>query len=248
MITQKINKLLLPLLYCTLFFLISACTKNAGEGGNAILEGKILVKEYDQYNQLIKEYPATDKKVFICYGSDTISLPDNDTNTDQTGNYQFKYLFKGNYTIYAYSDCYQCPSNEEAIGETIVVENNKNQSLTVPTITITKGGGNQAIIRGKLKVQNYNQAGQFIAEYYGADLRVYLISHAQTDSIYDDDTRTNFDGSYEFNNLKPGKYSIFAYSKCTACPSQQDSKMVAVSIPENHTQTIFTAPELVVKD
>ncbi len=45
-----------------------------------------------------------------------------------------------------------------------------------------------------------------------ADEDVYII-YGDEDEIYDDNVKTNFDGTFEFNNLRKGKYKVFAYSK-----------------------------------
>ena len=45
-----------------------------------------------------------------------------------------------------------------------------------------------------------------------ADEDVYIV-YGDEDDIYDDNVKTNFDGTFEFNNLRKGKYKVFAYSK-----------------------------------
>lgn len=45
-----------------------------------------------------------------------------------------------------------------------------------------------------------------------ADEDVYII-YGDDDEIFDDNTKTNFDGTFKFSNLREGTYKVFAYSK-----------------------------------
>lgn len=45
-----------------------------------------------------------------------------------------------------------------------------------------------------------------------ADEDVYLI-YGDADDIFDDNVKTNFDGTFKFSNLRKGDYRVFAYSK-----------------------------------
>ncbi len=79
------------------------------------------------------------------------------------------------------------------------------------------GEGGFATIRGKIYIYKVN--GTFtdtLEEYYGFEERVYLV-YGSADSTYDADFRTSFDGSFEFNYLTPGQYTIFGYSECAGC-------------------------------
>ena len=74
------------------------------------------------------------------------------------------------------------------------------------------GEGGNSSIYGKVYVKNYN--GTFTVlqgEYYGPDEDVYII---YGDAIsYGQHTKTNYDGTYEFKYLRPGKYKVYVYSK-----------------------------------
>tara|TARA_B100000809_G_scaffold266703_1_gene330874 strand:+ start:3975 stop:4736 length:762 start_codon:yes stop_codon:yes gene_type:complete len=45
-----------------------------------------------------------------------------------------------------------------------------------------------------------------------ADEDVYII-YGDDDDIFDDNVKTNFDGTFKFSNLRKGSYKVFAYSK-----------------------------------
>lgn len=79
-----------------------SCSKEAGEGGNSTIYGKITTYNYNaEFTNLRGIYPSADEDVFIIYGNDRSYSQRVRTNYE--GIYEFKYLRKGDYTIYAYS-------------------------------------------------------------------------------------------------------------------------------------------------
>ena len=73
-----------------------------------------------------------------------------------------------------------------------------------------------ATIAGKIRKEKII-AGQ--SYYYDAvDEDVYLI-YGSENTFYDDDIKTSFDGSFEFNYLEKGNYQFFVYSDCNSCLS-----------------------------
>jgi hypothetical protein len=86
------------------FTALGACTKEPGEGGTASIRGTI-VRQF----RLVPTNPATvqntvpgaDADVYIIYG-DNVS-PDDRVWTNGNGEFEFRFLRKGDYTIYAYS-------------------------------------------------------------------------------------------------------------------------------------------------
>lgn len=93
----------------TLFFLTLAiafvsCEKDPGTGGAGTISGNIS-KEVRVVltNPATELYtvPAADVDVYIVYG-DHVS-PDDKVVTDYNGNFEFRNLRKGKYTVYAYS-------------------------------------------------------------------------------------------------------------------------------------------------
>jgi hypothetical protein len=83
---------------------LMGCEKDPGEGGTASIKGTVN-KEF----RLVLSNPATtqymvaaaDEDVYIVYG-DNIS-PDDRIYTNYNGEYEFRNLRKGKYTIYVYS-------------------------------------------------------------------------------------------------------------------------------------------------
>jgi len=74
------------------------------------------------------------------------------------------------------------------------------------------GIGGTSSISGKIYAYDYDaEMNNLRAQYYAPDEDVFIIYG--NDSIYSDQTKTSYDGSYRFEYLRPGTYTIFAYSK-----------------------------------
>jgi hypothetical protein len=74
------------------------------------------------------------------------------------------------------------------------------------------GSGGTSTIRGKVIVHEYN--GDFTIPrdtFPAAKEDVYIIYG--DDYVYGDKFETGYDGSYEFNYLREGSYTVYAYSK-----------------------------------
>ena len=103
-------------------------------------------------------------------------------------------------------------------------------------------GGNSSII-GKVKTMEYSN-GWLVEEYYTPEVRVYIMYGNNT--IYDDDMRTHFDGSYQFDFLYPGSYTVYTYSECDTCASGTEVKMATVEITDK--DQVVEVPDIVIKD
>ncbi len=74
-----------------------------------------------------------------------------------------------------------------------------------------EGEGGRASISGKLIIQEYNNDFSIKKnKYAAADENVYIV-YGDGD-YYNDKTKTNYDGTFKFNYLRKGTYSIFVYS------------------------------------
>jgi hypothetical protein len=74
------------------------------------------------------------------------------------------------------------------------------------------GTGGTSSVTGKIYAYDYNaEMTNLRAQYYAPDEDVFIIYG--DDSVVSDQTRTSFDGSYRFDYLRAGSYTVFAYSK-----------------------------------
>ena len=114
---------------------LAACQKEAGEGGTSSIFVKVYVKDYNStFTVLQGEYYGPDEDVYIIYGDDRTFADKVSTNYD--GTYEFKYLRKGKYTVYAYSkdSTLQTTAKLAVIQEVEVTDN--QQEVEVPDIVI----------------------------------------------------------------------------------------------------------------
>ncbi len=88
-----------------LILLLPACRKTAGIGGNSTIQGKVKAIYYDVFGNEYTYY-ASKVDVYIIYGDEEYFGDDVETSYD--GTYEFRYMRKGQYTIFAYSDCDTC--------------------------------------------------------------------------------------------------------------------------------------------
>jgi len=92
------------------------------------------------------------------------------------------------------------------------------------------GEGGTALIKGVVMVADFD-SDDVLKDFYGAqDERVFIIYG--DNPIYDDDTRTHFDGSFQFSYLYKGVYTVYVYSKCDfgetdlECPSSEQKPLM----------------------
>ncbi|MBA3648450.1 MAG: hypothetical protein H0W62_07860 [Chitinophagales bacterium] len=114
----------------------SSCQKEAGIGGDASIKGSLFVKHYNTtFTQFISEYPGADVYVYLIFGND-ISY-DKRIKTTYDGKFEFKYLYKGDYTLYVYSldSTLTVPGRSVPVIENITITDRK-QTVDVGTINI----------------------------------------------------------------------------------------------------------------
>jgi hypothetical protein len=77
------------------------------------------------------------------------------------------------------------------------------------------GEGGSSSITGKVVVRQYNSNFTILVEqYYATDENVYIVYG--DDKVYGDKTTTNYDGTFKFDYLREGDYTIYAYSEDSA--------------------------------
>lgn len=124
-------------LLCVLFA-ITSCTKEPGEGGFATIQGKVFIKDYNAYfNILNAEYYGQGETVYIVYG-DQKGIG-NTVKTSYDGSYQFDFLRKGKYKIYALSKDSASVNSSKTIEVLLDVSiKEKKETITLPDLVIIK--------------------------------------------------------------------------------------------------------------
>jgi hypothetical protein len=137
---MKSNKTSLFFLLLFLILAVYACKKPPGPGGRATVKGKIFVKGFDNTQQyLLSQEYAPGETVYIIYG--TNSVVGNSVKTTTDGSYQFLYLNKGHYTVFANSldTSIKVKGNKKMLPVTQEFDITGNtQTINLPDIIINK--------------------------------------------------------------------------------------------------------------
>jgi len=128
---MKLNSYLALIIILTLF----SC-KEEGEGGKNDIEGYIITQEVNASTlEVVDEYPAFEENVYIIYGDNGYHADVYITSID--GHYFFDNLYKGDYSIFVYSDCLDCDNGEETVFKYFELKN-RRENFMVDTIYRTK--------------------------------------------------------------------------------------------------------------
>ncbi|MBO4580986.1 MAG: hypothetical protein J5701_01695 [Bacteroidales bacterium] len=199
---DKIVIKLIKFIVCLLLMCIVCACDKSGEGGNATIQGKIMLVQHpnDDYTLATDTVVAAKTDVFIVYGDN--EMYDDDQETSQDGLYQFKYLKKGIYTIFAYSTL--ATGEKIAVSQTVEV---KDKLTIVPTIYIHEGKAyGTSMVRGQVWA-TYEHNGSDRGSGWAYEHRVYI--KKQNHPYHFDNVRVGEDGYFYFQQLLPGTYEIF---------------------------------------
>jgi hypothetical protein len=106
------------------------------------------------------------------------------------------------------------------------------------------GEGGNSSIYGKVYVKDYNSTFTVLEEeYYGPDIWVYIVYGDDRD--YGDRIKTNYDGTYEFNYLRPGNYRVYVYSKDSTLQTNANVPVIReVEVPKKNQDV--NVPDLII--
>jgi hypothetical protein len=90
--------------------------------------------DYTTEGATFTEGPIVDNRVYLIYGND--AFYSEDTRTDAEGNYQFRNLNRGNYTVFAYSIDTLHPDEEPYAVRHSVIINERKEIVQAPGIFI----------------------------------------------------------------------------------------------------------------
>lgn len=103
--------------------------------------------------------------------------------------------------------------------------------LSLASCNKEPGEGGTSRIVGYVEETSLSNSGTVLEIAGGKDLDVYII-YGNEDSLMDDRTKTSFNGGFEFKNLTPGDYTVYAYSeyKPFSSPSSELDSVVMKTI------------------
>jgi hypothetical protein len=108
-----------------------------------------------------------------------------------------------------------------------------------------EGQGGTSSITGRVVVRQYNSNFTTLVEqYYATDENVFIVYG--DDEVYGDKTSTHHDGTFRFDYLRKGTYTVYAYSEDSAYyPSQHEIPVMRQVRITGKNQDI-TIPEIII--
>lgn len=113
----------------------------------------------------------------------------------------------------------------------------------------TEGPGGTSTIVGKIWVQGYDRDRNIDTPgfaYWAEEEDVYLIYG--NDTIYSDRTRTNFDGSFWFQYLHEGTYTIYVYSDTAYAASRSGRIIKSHTVNIGSDGSTIEIPTITIRD
>ena len=226
--------------------LFPSCNKEPGVGGRATIKGNLFADNFYSRSNWTRS-PMADERVYLVYG-DAKKCADNDIRTGYDGSFEFNFLRKGKYKLFAYSldtntkiPCSIIPVVKE-------VEIKKSDEVISISDFIIYKDANQsgsASIKGRVFAKNYNsELTAMNSSYYLPDEYVYLV-FGYSDG-YGVRTKTNGDGSYIFSGLRQGIYRVYSFSKDLTKQSGSEIVSVYTDLLINENNQVVRAPDLIV--
>jgi len=212
-------------IFSSIVLTLLSCSKEEGEGGKSSISGTISGSEISESRAettlittvpgaeikgqdffLINTPGTTDNYAVWFLNSNDLTLPPNFTNrtliqvncSNASSNITIATNIKAGldtitgspFTVSIDNDILTITCNTK--GDVVDADNGISKLI----VDVTTQGKNQIIL----------QNGAF------ADEDVYIV-YGDNDEIYDDNIKTNYDGTFKFNNLRKGSYKVFAYNE-----------------------------------
>ena len=92
-----------------------------------------------------------------------------------------------------------------------------------------EGPGGSSTIMGVLSTDLRNTAGTKIGTYPKANEDVFII-YGDGNTVFSDKVTSSYDGSFKFDYLEKGKYSVYVYEDCATCPDGKQVKLISTEI------------------
>lgn len=219
----------------------SSCSQDEGFGGNSNIKGTIIEQFYnDDYSLLLAEKPAKDEDVFLHFGN--ASTFGEKISTSLGGDFNFMNLWPGDYSLYYY----QPDSNNPELGDEEVlfdIKLSKGETYELGNLylkRVLEWNEGTAAIEGKVMLTNYKNSSEWpnliVKDISPAqDYEVFLVY--ENHPVFDERIRTHYDGTFRFNNLILGKYTIYVYSEDVTGATEKKVVLQKVTI-ENENQVI----------
>ncbi|MDP2386524.1 MAG: hypothetical protein Q8M29_09145 [Bacteroidota bacterium] len=109
------------------------------------------------------------------------------------------------------------------------------------------GEGGRATIKGRVKIKSYNKEFTILKdEYYSQGENVY-ITYGDNPAVQEN-TKTSYDGTFEFPYLRKGKYKVFVVSKDSTSPDLTATISIIKEVEITAKKQTVQIPEITVID
>lgn len=106
------------------------------------------------------------------------------------------------------------------------------------------GLGGLAAVQGRVYVKDYYDGTNTLkSEYYAQDERVYIMFGDSP--VPNDDVRTSYDGTYRFERLTEGSYTLYVYSECDSCASGLEAVKTTFEVTSRKEEVAL--PDIVIR-
>ena len=122
---------IVPLLI--VLFLVS-CKKDPGPGGLATIKGKVFGTDVTSSFELRDSGYVGDQRVYIAVANDADFF--DDVRTSYDGSFEFKFLRKGTYDVWTYSDCDTCVWKQQMVIRKGIEVSDKKAAVTIEDLRI----------------------------------------------------------------------------------------------------------------
>jgi len=205
---MRINILAKSILFIGITMAFFSCGKEEGIGGRSAITGKLIKINFsnDDLNR-IDTSNAAGEDVYIIYGNNDFYNDDIETHFD--GTFQFNYLNKGKYTIFAYSKDTLGSDSDIPIFKEVEIGSN-NETVDIGQVFIYDGLVGKSINGKVYKIEYLTDYTRVLDTAFAMGEDVYIA--AKGEGYFITDVETNKNGSFRFNGLPPGDYEVFVYS------------------------------------
>ena len=116
-------------------------------------------------------------------------------------------------------------------------------SMVLFSCSKDEGSGGNSTIYGKIIAHDYNAEFTDLKGIYpAADEDVFIIYG--NDRSYSERIGTNYEGVYEFKYLRPGNYTVFAYSKDSTLTLPSGNYAVVLNVEIGNKKEDVEAPDM----
>jgi hypothetical protein len=105
------------------------------DDGSSSVKGRLMEQQYLGSTPFGTPYPSQENEVYVVYGNDQVYFDRMDTGAE--GWFEFRELIKGQYTLYAFSECSTCANYLDTVSVTVTITDN-NSTIEVGELKIEK--------------------------------------------------------------------------------------------------------------